>query len=129
MTNSRDKEMDLSNRPIPHSEYARLVEIVVLHLRRRIRYGETVSLQEVHDVMDAIHNIPSMLLGVGGWHVPENIDADLKRYDAKWPPEDGVSRVRLLKTLIEIRRGEYDAPTPLPECFADDESDEDETQS
>lgn len=101
----------------------------MLHLRRRIRYGETVSLQEVHDVMDAIHNIPSMLLGVGGWHVPENIDVDLKRYDARWPPEEGVPRVRLMKTLIEIRNGEYDAPTPLPDRFADDESDEDETQS
>lgn len=43
-------------------EYAKLLEVVVLNLRMRIRYGEEVSNLEVHDLMDAIHNIPQLLL-------------------------------------------------------------------
>ena len=59
-------------------EYAKLLEAVILNLRMRIRYGEDVSHHEVHDLMDAIHNIPQMLRETDCWHVPSNIDFDLR---------------------------------------------------
>ena len=91
-------------------EYAKLLEVVILNLRMRIRYGEEISNREVHDLMDAIHNIPQMLRAADGWHVPSNIDLDLHRYDEKWPKQPEGSRIRLVETLTRIRQGEYDAP-------------------
>ena len=90
-------------------EYAKLLEVVVLNLRMRIRYGEEISNREVHDLMDAIHNIPQMLRSCDAWHVPANIDFDLQRYDEKWSKQSGCSRISLVETVVRIRRGEYDA--------------------
>ncbi len=84
------------------------MEVVVLNLRMRIRYGEEISIREVHDLMDAIHNIPQLLIACDGWHVPANIDFDLQRYDEKWPKQVGCSRISLVETVVRIRREEYD---------------------
>ena len=89
-------------------EYAKLLEVVVLNLRMRIRYGEEVSNREVHDLMDAIHNIPQLLRACDGWHDSANIDVDLQRYDQKWPKQLGCSRISLVETVVSIRQGEYD---------------------
>ena len=60
-------------------------------------------------MLDAIHNIPIMLRSCGGWHVPENIDADLAAYDAKWL---GAGKAKLRKSLVEhltkVRAGDHD---------------------
>lgn len=90
-------------------EYAKLLEVVVLNLRMRIRYGEEVSNLEVHDLMDAIHNIPQLLLACDGWHVPTSIDLDLQRYDEKWPKQVGCSRISLLETVVRVRQAEFDS--------------------
>jgi hypothetical protein len=90
-------------------EYAKLLEVVIVNLRMRIRYGEEISIREIHDLMDAIHNIPQMLRMADGWHVPSNIDFDLHRYDEKWPKQPESSRIGLVETVERIRRGEYDA--------------------
>ena len=89
-------------------EYAKLLEVVVLNLRMRIRYGEEVSNREVHDLMDAIHNIPQLLRACDGWHISANIDIDLQRYDQKWPMQVGCARISLVETVVSIRQGEYD---------------------
>lgn len=90
-------------------DYIHVLERAVLDLRMRIRYGDGVSIEEVHDLLDAVHNIPRMLREYGGWYVPENIDNDLLRYDQKWM-SNGESTLRhsLMVHLQRARDGEYD---------------------
>ena len=90
-------------------DYIGVLELAILDLRMRIRYEDEVTIPEVHDLLDAIHNIPKMLRSCDGWHVPENIDADLTAYDAKWL---GIGNAKLRKSLMErlndVRAGEHD---------------------
>ena len=90
-------------------DYIHVLERAIADLRMRIRYDDGVSIDEVHDLLDAIHNIPRMLRDHGGWHVPENIDADLLRYDRKWMG-NGQSTLRkpLMDHLRRAQDGEYD---------------------
>ena len=89
--------------------YLVLVEHAILDLRMRIRYGEVISLDEVHDFLDALHNVPTMLRDYGGWHVEEKIDAHLAAYDQRWLSQPGSDlRTSLVDTLNAARRGEFD---------------------
>ncbi len=89
--------------------YNRVLELAILDLRMRIRYDDGVTIDEVHDLMDALHNIPQMIRDCSGWHVPENIDADLARYDAKWiGSDDSVRRKSLIQHLNDVRDGKHD---------------------
>ena len=96
-------------------KYLLLLEHAIIHLRYRIRYDDAVSIAEVHDFLDSLHNIPLMLRGAGEWHVPDNINAYLKRYDDKWlAADDGASRRRGLLSLLEdIRDGKLDSEGPV----------------
>ena len=86
-----------------------LIEQAILNLRMRIRYGEEVSLKEVHDLLDALHNVPIMLRNYGGWHVEGNVEADLALYDQRWLSQPGSDmRKSLAGTLDAARRGEFD---------------------
>ena len=98
--------------PGPDSQaFLTLLERAILQLRSRIRYGDNVSLKEVHDILDAVHNIPTMLRSYGGWHVEENIVADLAAYDNRWLSQPGSEmRKSLVETLAKARRGEFDIP-------------------
>ena len=91
-------------------DYIHVLERAILELRMRIRYEDDVSMMEVHDLLDAIHNIPRMLRTYGEWWVPENIDSDLARYDAKWC-HTGKANLRssLVECLDSARAGKYDA--------------------
>jgi hypothetical protein len=76
-------------------------------LRMRLRYEDGVTLEEVHDVLDALHNVPIMLQRYGGWHVEENIDWHLTRYDGRWMGRAGSEfRRSLMETLRRARAGE-----------------------
>jgi hypothetical protein len=68
--------------------YTAILERAILNLRMRLRYGEIVTAEELHDFLDALHNVPIMLRDYGGWHVEENINFDLAHYDKRWigPP-------------------------------------------
>src|SRR4051812_48284184 len=93
------------------SAYTALLERAILILRMRIRYGEDVSINETYDYLDALHNVPIMLRNYGGWHVEENINADLARYDQKWLDQPGSTMRRsLIDTLRRCREGEFDYP-------------------
>jgi len=93
------------------SAYTALLERAILNLRMRIRYGEDISINETHDYLDALHNVPTMLRNYGGWHVEENINADLARYDQKWLEQPGSTMRRsLIETLRLCRDGEFDYP-------------------
>ena len=86
-----------------------LIERAILNLRMRIRYDEDVSLREVHDFLDALHNVPTMLRDYGGWHVEENIEADLAAYDHCWLSQPGSDlRKSLAETLASARDGDFD---------------------
>jgi hypothetical protein len=90
-------------------DYIQVLERAIFDLRTRIRYEDAVTIPEVHDMLDAVHNIPKMLRSCEGWHVPANIDADLSAYDKKWL---GIGNARLRKSLMEhldnARAGDYD---------------------
>jgi hypothetical protein len=89
--------------------YIKLMEKAILQLRMRIRYGEIVSLDEIHDLLDAMHNIPAMLRGDSAWHNEENIIADLARYGEHWMSRAGSNqRVSLVQTLEVIRERKCD---------------------
>lgn len=96
-------------------EYTLLLELAIVQLRYRIRYQDAVTLDEIHDYLDSLHNVGPMLRGVGGWFTPENIDVDLRRYDSRWLTTDDGAKLRrgLFALLQSIRRGEYgDLPAP-----------------
>ncbi len=101
--------------PAPESvfhDYIILLHRAILNLRMRIRHEDAVTLDEVHDLLDAVHNIPTMLRSYGGWFVPDNIDADLKRFDDKWTAAgEATLRSSLLQMLGDARAGEFDATT------------------
>ena len=92
-----------------------MLERAITDLRFRIRYGDAVTIREVHDILDSLHNINAMLRGSGHWLIPENIDADLKRYDEKWlnADDDAQSRRGLFAVLQCIRGGEFDEDAPV----------------
>ena len=88
--------------------YLVLLERAIVELRMRIRYGESVSLKEVHDFLDALHNVPRMLMDYGGWHVEKNIDSDLAEYDRRWLSQpDSDLRGSLIEALNRARREQF----------------------
>lgn len=92
--------------------YTTLLERAILELRCRLRYGEIISADELHDYLDALHNVPTMLRDYGGWMVEANIDADLARYDARWVGKpDSELRKSLIDLLERCKRGEFDFPS------------------
>lgn len=96
-------------------DYMMLLERAIIYLRYRIRYDDSVTVAEVHDILDSLHNIPAMLRGAGDWFTPDNVDADLERYDAKWlDADDGASRRRgLLELLQDVRNGDFNDDPPV----------------
>jgi hypothetical protein len=92
-------------------DYTTLLERAILNLRTRLRYGEAVTTEELIAYLDAIENIPTMLLNYGGWHVEENIDWHLAHYDERWMPQSGSDlRMSLVEILRRARAGEFDQP-------------------
>lgn len=89
--------------------YTDLLMWAILSLRMRLRYDDGVTLDEVHDFLDALHNVPIMLRNYGGWHVEKNIDWYLAHYDEKWMGRPGSElRHSLVETLERARAGEFD---------------------
>ncbi len=100
--------MPLADPQVIH-DYTCVLERAILVMRMRIRYDDNVTMVEVHDLLDAIHNIPTMLRDYGKWFVPENMDADLARYDDRWlPVGNSKFRMSLLKHLATARSEDDD---------------------
>ena len=84
--------------------YATVLRQAILNVRMRIRYGETIDMQELHDLTDALENVPEMLCAYGGWHIEQNMDEALQRYDRKWyDPEASVRSISLMRALEEAK--------------------------
>ena len=91
--------------------YTTLLERATIELRFRVRMGEVISADELHDFLDALHNVPAMLRNYGNWMVEENIDQDLARYDSRWVGKpDSELRKSLVDLLTRCKRGEFDHP-------------------
>ena len=94
--------------------YIILLERAIVHLRFRIRSGDTLSSDELHDWLDALHNVPTMLNDYGsggGWFSEKNIDCDLARYDDRWLAKpDAIQRMGMIKTLTRAKNGDFDLP-------------------
>ncbi len=71
--------------------YLYVLERVIVDLRKAVRSGKTVDEDQIHDLLDAVHNIPTMLAEHHGWYTPEHVMPDLERYDHKWHGKPGVS--------------------------------------
>jgi hypothetical protein len=96
--------------------YLSVLREAILNVRMRIRYGETIDMQELHDLTDALENIPQMLCDYGGWHVEENIDSALLRYDRKYynpgESERATSLMRALETAkANLAEGNLESET------------------
>ena len=70
----------------------------------RIRYGEQVAINEIHDYLDALHNVPGLILGEGDWFTEENIAIDLERYDQRWMQKPGSQFRKSLATMLDQAR-------------------------
>jgi hypothetical protein len=93
----------------PSCTYTTLLERAIIHLRYRLRSGETISPGELHDYLDALHNVPTMLKNYGNWMIEKNIDQNLAFYDNRWCNKtDSEMRISLLGLLDRIKRGESD---------------------
>jgi hypothetical protein len=102
--------------PPPSAEivgtYTKLLQHAIWNLRMRLRSGEEVSPEELVAFLNAIENVPAMLLNYGEWNVEENIDWHLAHYDDKWlNREDSQLRLSLVSTLRQIKDGRFTPPT------------------
>lgn len=88
--------------------YVSVLREAILNVRMRIRYDEPIDMQELHDLTDALENVPQMLCAYGGWHVEDNIDVALKRYDRKWYDPDGSLRAISLVQALERAKSDLD---------------------
>ena len=86
--------------------YLVFLERAITRLRMRIRYGEQIAIDEVHDYLDALHSVPALIRGDGEWFTEANIATDLAHYDKRWLQEPGSDlRKSLMTTLDEARSG------------------------
>jgi hypothetical protein len=107
------KQGQLAPESVTRAYMAVLCE-AILNERMRIRYGESIDLGELHDLLDGIHNIPEMLCAYGGWHVETNINWDMGRYDERWYRPDATSE-SLRSSLLKALEREKELLKSLPE--------------
>lgn len=96
--------------PAVRNAYLAFLEQAIVRFRCRIRDGERISQDEMHDFLDALHNVPHMLRDYGNWFVEANVDRDLARYDEKWAGArvHEVHTPALASLLRRAREGEFD---------------------
>lgn len=71
---------------------------------RRTEAVDSATLR-LHDLTDALENVPAMLCAYGQWHVEENIDEGLKRYDKKWfNPDASERKLSLMRALENAKK-------------------------
>jgi len=92
--------------PEPYfTAYFNLLQRAILAPRMWYRYEWKFSEEQVHDLMDAIENIPNFLYAYGGYFTKENMIEYLERYDSKWltkaSEETKFSLVECLNNYLE----------------------------
>src|SRR5437870_3713566 len=76
--------------------YLDLVYWVILFVRVRSRGDDRLSDDHLHDLMDAIHNIPEFLAGTNEWFTPERMREYLAVYDERWSENGGMHLIKRL---------------------------------
>ena len=90
--------------PEPYfSAYLELLYRIFIRLRSDYLVGEPLQDEQMADLMDAIHNIPHMLLESGGegsgYDAVDIKNYFLREYDSKWATNEGAFRVSLVGLL------------------------------
>ena len=63
-----------------------VLEQAIIEMRYRIRYDD-ITTDEIHDMLDAIHNIPEYIRGTSDWHTFTGLSEAIAIFDCKWKPE------------------------------------------
>ena len=92
-----DREKKLAPEP-QFSLYLWVLEQAILYVRTRIRDGDPMPHDQLHDLLDAIENIPTFLREHGDWFVEDNMKAYLEVYDKRWGQRSGFRLSRCLQT-------------------------------
>jgi aminoglycoside phosphotransferase (APT) family kinase protein len=87
--------------PSVAAAYTTVLERAILNMRMRIRYGETIRQDELHDFLDALHNIPKNLMDCGQSYSKERVIKDLAAYDDKWLNRPDSERRQSLLSYLE----------------------------
>ena len=66
--------------------------------RMWVRYDYGFAKEQLHDLMDAVENIPVFLYAYGGWFNEQNMHQNLVRYDEKWANPESQCGASLLAT-------------------------------
>ena len=83
--------------------YLDLIREVSLYVRAKSFGADRLPDDQLHDLMDAIHNIPELLTEFGGFFTSESMrEVYLEPYDKRWATVDGLS---LCRTLDESLNG------------------------
>ena len=83
------------------SAYLEVLRRAILQVRVQIRCDKPMSGDQVHDLMDAVHNIPKFLTQRNDFFTVDVIRQELESYDRKWAAsEDDFSLIRILDTAL-----------------------------
>ncbi len=84
--------------------YLKVVRNVVLLTRLRSRGDNRLSDENLFDLMDAIHNIPTFLAERDHhWFTPERMRERFIEYDARWSGSGGLNLVKVLDEALETK--------------------------
>lgn len=90
------------------SAYMYVLRAAVLEIRMRLRQGEPMPPDQLHDLLDAVHNVPEFVSEYrsgGGWFVDDNIKAEFQSYDNRWgqAQSEELGGFRLLDKLEQAQ--------------------------
>ena len=76
--------------------YLEVLREVALYVRLRSRGERRLCDDELHDIMDAIHNVPAAIIGEDQWFTPERMrEFEFGDYDDKWSDKGGMRLVQI----------------------------------
>ena len=98
---------------------------VVIYVRARTARPELVTseyIQEIHELMNAIHNVPASVVEHGHWFTEERIRSAFEHFDSLHPGEDRLRLVAALDDfLAKVRRRDSSAVSQCVEADRDAE--------
>jgi len=82
--------------------YLELLRRVLVFVRFRSSGNRRLSDEQLFDLMDAMHNVPTLLTGRDPYFTDENIRSALADYDAKWceRSDGGASLISILDEAL-----------------------------
>ena len=84
------------------SAYLSVLNSSVLLPRMWVRYDHEFTKEQLHDLMDAVENIPQFLYSYGGWYNEDNMYKNIERYDEKWATPKGDTGSSLISVYQSV---------------------------